>query len=78
MVRKCQIQDKFRRELNSEHVPEIKYCPVNSRTDGHFISVMTRVAEVGGQNIGQGKVLTLKEGGLDIEVLLTTQQILLR
>ena len=35
-VRKCQIQDKSRTELNLGQVPEIKACPGKSRTDGHL------------------------------------------
>jgi len=35
-VRKYQIQEKFRTELNARHVSEIKNCLGKSRTDGHL------------------------------------------
>ena len=34
-VRKYEIQEKSRTELNPRHVPEIEDCPGKSRTDGH-------------------------------------------
>jgi len=35
-VRKYEIQDRSRTELNPGHVPEIKDCPEKSSTDGHL------------------------------------------